>query len=152
MQFRFWYIIAFVAIIAGVISVVSSPSYKTSLEAKYFYYMSDYKKAQELATEAFKIDKYNRMAATIMTQSQVALQFESYIADAKKYKKIIDALSTKESITKADKARVKMMCEIMIDSYVKISSTVVLDSSLVEEAKHYHQLFTKLYEEITPKI
>jgi len=152
MQFRLWYLIATLAMFAGVISIAMSPSYEKSLEAKYFYYVGDYTKAKKVATEAFQLDKYNRMASTIMTQSQVALKFTKYIHDAEKYMKIINKISTQESISKADKARVKLICEIMIDSYVKIPSTIVIDSSLMDEAKHYHTTFEKLYEEITPKI
>jgi len=151
MQFRFWYILAAFAIIYGVFYISNSPSYTKSLEAKYFYYIKDYEKAQKLATDSFNLDKYNRMASTIMTQSQVAIQFTNYVKDAKKYMDSINELSKKESITKAEKARIKMMCEVMIDSYVKIPSTVVIDSSLKDEASYYYEQFKKLYEEITPK-
>lgn len=149
MQFRFWYIIAFIAIGVGAFSIATHPSYKLSLQAKYFYYMGDYKEAQEIATEAFKLDKYNRMASTIMTQSQASLKFINYINDAKKYMQSINELSAKTTVTKADQARVKLMCEIMIDSYDKIPSSVVIDTALVKEAKDYHELFEKLYEEIS---
>jgi len=152
MQFRFWYIILFLFMAFGTFSVFVSPSYKMSLEAKYFYYMGEYQKAQILATKAFNLDKYNRMATTIMTQSQVALKFTKYIQDAKKYMQLINDLTKQESISKADKARVKMICEIMKESYIKIPSTVVIDSSLKDEARAYYEQFTKLYEEITPKI
>lgn len=151
MQFRFWYILLFIAIGVGAFSIATHPSYKKSLEAKYFYYMGDYKEAQKIATEAFQLDKYNRMASTIMTQSQASLQFLNYINDAKKYMQSINELSTKATITKAERARVKLMCEIMIDSYKKIPSSVVIDSALVKEAKEYHELFKKFYDKISSK-
>lgn len=151
MQFRFWYIIATIAIVVGVVSIATHPSYQKSLQAKYFYYMGDYKEAQTIATEAFQLDKYNRMASTIMTQSKVSLEFIKYINNAKKYMKSINEMSAKATITKADQARVKMMCEIMIDSYDKIPSSVVIDDALIKEAKDYHELFRKLYEEIHPE-
>jgi len=152
MQFRFWYLFAFIALVIGGFSVYSNPSYEKSLEAKYYYYTSDYTEALKLAQEAFRIDKYNRMASTIMVQSQLSLQYKSYIEDGKKYMKLITAMAAQQSITKADKARVRLMCEIMIDRYKKMSSTVVIDTALIKEAKIYYLKFKKLYEEVATKV
>ncbi len=137
----------FLLFIMGVYFIVN-PSYEKSLKAKYYYETGDYKEAYSLAKEAFSLDLYNRMAATIMTQSQTSLKYVSYIDDAKKYMRIIDEIARKESISDADKAKIKMMCEIMISAYIKLAPSVVTDEELVEQAKEYYNKFEKLLEKI----
>ena len=83
-----------------------------------------------------------------MTQSQTSLKYVSYIDDAKKYMRIIDDIARKESISDADKAKMKMMCEIMISAYIKLAPSVVTDEELVEQAKEYYNKFEKLLEKI----
>lgn len=127
---------------------IVNPSYEKSLRAKYYYETGDYKEAHSLAKEAFALDLYNRMAATIMTQSQTSMKYVSYIDDAKKYMKIIDEIARKESISDADKAKIKMMCEIMISAYIKLAPSVVTDDELVKQAAEYYNKFEKLLEKI----
>lgn len=127
---------------------ITNPSYEKSLRAKYYYETGDYKEAYTLAKEAFSLDLYNRMAATVMTQSQTSLKYVSYIDDAKKYMKTIDEIARKESISDADKAKIKMMCEIMISAYIKLAPSVVTDEELVEQAGQYYNKFEKLLEKI----
>jgi tetratricopeptide (TPR) repeat protein len=127
---------------------IANPSYEKSLRAKYYYETGEYKEAYTLAKEAFSLDLYNRMAATIMTQSQTSLKYVSYIDDAKKYMKIIDEIARKESILDADKAKMKMICEIMISAYIKLAPSVVTDDELVEQAAEYYGKFEKLLEKI----
>lgn len=137
----------FLLFIMGVYFIVN-PSYEKSLRAKYYYEMGEYKEAYTLAKEAFSLDLYNRMAATVMTQSQTSLKYVSYIDDAKKYMKTIDEIARKESILDADKAKIKMMCEIMISAYIKLAPSVVTDEELVEQAKQYYNKFEKLLEKV----
>ena len=131
-----------------VVYFIVNPSYEKSLRAKYYYETGDYKEAYSLAKEAFGLDLYNRMAATIMTQSQTSLKYVSYIDDAKKYMKSIDEIARKESILDADKAKIKMICEIMLSAYVKLAPSVVTDDELVKQAAEYHNKFEKLLEKI----
>lgn len=137
----------FLLFVMGAYFIVN-PSYEKSLRAKYYYETGEYKEAYTLAKEAFSLDLYNRMAATIMTQSQTSLKYVSYIEDAKKYMKIIDEIARKESISDADKAKMKMMCEIMISAYIKLAPSVVTDDELVEQAAEYYSKFEKLLEKI----
>lgn len=152
MQFKAWYGVVTVLLILGVVSVLTNPSYERSIEAKYYYYTGEYKLAQTLAKEAFEMDPYNRMATTMMTQSKVSLDFVNYIQTAKKYQTRINEMASGDSISEASQAKMKLMCEIMIESYVKISSTVVIDDTLVEEAQKYHDEFEVLYEKVAPKL
>lgn len=125
-----------------------NPSYEKSLRAKYYYEIGEYQEAYSLAKEAFGLDLYNRMAATIMTQSQTSLKYVSYIEDAKKYMKVIDEIALHESISDADKAKIKMICEIMLSAYIKLAPSVITDDELVKLSAEYHSKFEKLLEKV----
>lgn len=125
-----------------------NPSYEKSLRAKYYYEVGEYKEAYSLAKEAFGIDIYNRMAATIMTQSQTSLKYVSYIEDAQKYMQIIDGIALKEKISDSDRAKISMMCNIMLSAYIKLAPSVVTDEDLVKQAAEYHGKFEKLLEKV----
>ncbi len=126
-----------------------NPSYEKSLESKYYYMVGEYDTAETLAKEAFSLNPYNRMAATVMTQSQTALIFVRYIDQSKKYIHEISKMAESKSIDDAEKAKIKLMSEIMIDSYKKVISTVFIDKKLVEEAAHYHKEFVELNEKVS---
>jgi tetratricopeptide (TPR) repeat protein len=125
-----------------------SHSYKLSLEAKVHYYLSDYDKAYKLAKQAHDADSYNRMAATVMTQSQLALEYVVYHKDALEYLEKIKELSKAQYIDKADKIRMKFMAEIMIERHEKLTPTVVIDVALKEQAKSYFLEFKKIHEKV----
>jgi len=124
------------------------PSYQKSVQAKYYYEVGDYKEAYFLAKEAFGLDLYNRMAATIMAQSTNSLRYVQYIDEGKKYIKDIGEIATHEKILDADKAKIRLMCEIMLDSYVKLAPSVITDKELVREAAKYYSKFEKLLEKV----
>lgn len=129
-----------------------NPSYERSLEAKFYYTLGDYKQAQELATQAFDMNPYNRMASTVMTQSQTAMKFVNYIQESKKYMDEIAKIASSDGVSDAQRVKVKIMCEIMIASYVKIAPTVLTDKDLVKEAQEYRDKFQKLHDEIISKL
>ncbi|MCK9473797.1 MAG: hypothetical protein M0Q17_08765, partial [Sulfurimonas sp.] len=81
-------------------------------------------------------------------QSQTSLKYVSYIDDAKKYMKIIDEIALHESISDADKAKIKMICEIMLSAYVKLAPSVITDNELIKLSAEYHKKFEKLLEKI----
>jgi hypothetical protein len=62
--------------------------------------------------------------------------------------KQIDEIATHEYISDADRAKIKLMCEIMVSAYVKLAPSVVTDSELVKESAMYHQKFEKLLEKV----
>ena len=144
----FFPIIAFVFVIIMVIYFLSHPSYEKSLEAKYYYEMGEYKKAYKSANEAFSLDLYNRMASTVMAQSKTALKYLKYIDMAKKYMLDINEIANKATVSDADRARIKMMSEIVIDSYIKLAPSVITNKSLLNKAKKYHDDFEKLLEKV----
>ncbi|MCW8895797.1 MAG: hypothetical protein OQK48_04275 [Sulfurimonas sp.] len=125
-----------------------NPSYEKSLRAKYYYEIGDYREAYSLAKEAFSIDLYNRMAATIMAQSTTSLKYVKYIEDAEKYMKDIDSIAEQKEISSADKAKIRLMCEIMLSAYIKLAPSVITDDELVEKAAKYHDKFENLLEKV----
>jgi len=152
MRFNYWIVLSVVTLFFTAAYFFLNPSYELSLEAKFHYAMGDYKLAQQKATKAFEMNKYNRMASTVMTQSQTAMKFVKYIDESKKYMREIAEIASGEGVTDAERAKVKMMCEIMIESYKKIAPTVLTDEDLIKEAADYNLKFKKLYDEITAKI
>ena len=152
MRLNNWLIGVILTIIFTIAYFFLNPSYERSLEAKFYYTIGDYKEAQSLATEAFDMNPYNRMASTVMTQSQTAMKFVNYIDESKKYMAEIAKIASGNGVSSSDRAKVKMICEIMIASHIKITATVLTDKSLVEEAQNYRDKFQKLHDEITSKL
>ena len=137
-----------IVIILMSIYVVFNPSYQKSIQAKYYFEIGKYEEALVLAKEAFALDVYNRMSSTIMAQSLISLQYKLYIDDAKKYQAEIDEIATHTIITQKDRAKIRLICGIMVDSYSKLSPSVVTDESLVVSSKKYYLKFEKLLEKV----
>ena len=140
-------IAVFLLLIMGVYFLVN-PSYQKSIQAKYYYEMGDYNEAYTLANEAFSLDVYNRMASTVMAQSKTSLRYVKYIDMAKEYMSKINEIAKHESITDADKAKIRVMSSIVIDSYVKLAPSVITDTELVKEAATHHKNFEQLLEKV----
>ena len=130
--------------------IIFNPSYQKSIEAKYYYETGDYKEALSLASEAFSLDLYNRMASTIKAQSLIALKYLSYNNDARNYMNQLNALAKHSVLSDADKAKIRIICEIMIGRYAKLSSSIVTNKQLIQESKNYYNNFGKLLEKVTP--
>jgi len=141
--------IALIFMAIMIIYFIFNPSYQKSLEAKYYFETGSYKEAYLMASEAFSMDVYNRMASTIMAQSKTSLKYVKYNNTAKDYMKKINMIANKDAISDADKAKIKIMCEIMIDSYIKLAPSVITDKELVQETKNYYKNFEKLLEKVT---
>ncbi len=148
----FWLIGSFLLLLAMGFYILLNPSYEKSFEAKYFYSLGRYDKSLSLAKDAFVLNNYNRMASTIMAQSKIALEYKQYIEQAKTYLSEINLLVRTENISDADRARMRMMSQIVIQGYVKLSSSVITDKSLVKEATHYRDEFIKINEKISTSI
>jgi len=115
-------------------------SYVLSTEAKKYYKSGDYKEAYELAKKAYDENSYNRMAFTLVVHSKKSIEWEKYIKETEKYLKFIDELSYKESISKSDRSRIKMICDISIENYTKLKKDAMLiDPSLKDRAERLHE-------------
>ncbi|WP_297442427.1 hypothetical protein [Sulfurimonas sp.] len=149
MQNKFFFpFIALGLLFTMLVYFVMHPSYQKSLQAKYYYEVGDYKQAYSLANEAFSMDVYNRMASTVMAQSKTSMKYQEYIDQAKSYLKEINEMAAKETLSDADRARIKMMSEIVVDSFTKLAPSVITDKDLVDEARKYHDNFEKLLEKV----
>ena len=150
MPSRLLFIIFVLLIFAGLaLFMFMSPSYQTSLQAKVYYYVGDYNKANKLAKQAYSVNSYNRMAATVMTQSGLALEYLDYIEQGNEYLAKIKTLSQSDVIEKADRVRIKFMSEIMIESYPKLTPTVLIDEELSTRVRHLYEEFVKIHETVT---
>lgn len=125
-----------------------NPSYQKSIQAKYYYEIGEYHEAYTLANEAFSLDVYNRMASTVMAQSKNSLRYVKYIEMAKEYMFKINEIAKHDSITDADKAKIRLMSEIVIDSYVKLAPSVITDTDLVKDAASHNKNFEQLLEKV----
>ena len=145
--------IAFPAIAISLLLIMGgyflvNPSYQKSIQAKYHFEMGEYNEAYTLANEAFSLDVYNRMASTVMAQSKTSLRYVKYIDMAKGYMEKINEIAKHEIITDADKAKIRIMSEIVIDSYVKLAPSVNIDTELVSEAASYNKNFEQLLDKV----
>ncbi len=143
-------LIVFMVLVLGgsVYFFSSNSSYQNSIQARVYYFLGNYEIAYELATKAYEEDNYNKMANTVMTQSKIAKEYEAYIKEGNKYFKKIDEISSQNEYTKADKVRIKMMCEIMIESYKNLVPSTMTQESLLIASKKMQKKFIQLYEEL----
>lgn len=149
MNYKYFFpFLAFAFLFAMALYFFLNPSYEKSIRAKYYYEMGQYDEALKLSREAFAQNVYNRMASTVMAQSLTSLKYVDYINDAKRYKLELDSIAQKEEITGADKAKIRLICEIMMSSYKKLAPSIVTEKQLVKDAAKYHSEFEKLFEKV----
>ena len=127
---------------------LANPSYQKSIEAKFYYKTGVYDLAYLLSKEAFELDNYNKMATTIMTHSKLAMEYESYIKDSKKYTQEIKELLKQNSLSKSDKAKIKLISEIMVKRYQKLTPSVAIDKNLKQNARKIYENFRKILEKV----
>ncbi len=146
MQSKLVYLfVAIFMLAAMVIFALTNPSYEKAFEARWHYFMGNYDEAYKIAKEAYELDRYNRMAFTVMRQTEVAKEYLDYIREGKRYLNLIEDVANHPPIGEADKIRIKMMCEVMIGRYEKLSPTKLTDAELVEQAKEIYKKFQNLY-------
>ncbi|MDD2838882.1 MAG: hypothetical protein AB7U44_02160 [Sulfuricurvum sp.] len=143
-----WLVVLLAVIVGLGLWIVVNPSYQKSVESRLYYAMGSYDDAYSLSKEAFALDPYNRMASTVMAQSQTALKFVRYNDDARRYIKEIRRIAAQKNVSPQDRAKIKMMAMIMIDAYRKIAPTVVIDKELVEETRSNYEQFKMLHDEL----
>lgn len=135
-------------LLSGAYFFFSSSSYQKSLQARVNYFLGDYKSAYMYAKKAYDEDNYNKMAFSVLTQSKIALEYTNYIKRGKDYIKQLDAISSKPKITKSDKSRIKLICEIMIGEYENLTSSLMSDEKLKENAKITYKKFKQVHNEL----
>ena len=131
--------------------ILLSPTYKLSLEAKYYFEKEDFKRAYELAKEAYILDPYNKMAFSILTQSKIATTYQNFNTDFNNYFDKIKKISKQKNISDKDKKRVKIMLEILIDEYKNLKPSILLPKSLKEKSEKNYKKVKELYERVFKK-
>ena len=130
-------LIIFVAVVlsASIYYFSTNPSYQDSIQARVYYYLGNYSEAYKFAKRAYVEDSYNKMANTIMVQSAIAKEYEEYIGQGSSYLKKIREISAKKDYNEADRARIRMMCDIMINSFDNITYSDLIQKSLVKRTR-----------------
>ncbi len=146
MQYRMTYLFIALFLLAGMaVFALTNPSYEKAIEARWHYFTGNYDEAYRIAKEAYELDNYNRMAFTVMRQTEVAKEYLDYIREGERYLDLIEDVANHPPIGEADKIRIKMMCEVMIGKYENLSPTKLTDEELVERAKDIYEKFQNLY-------
>ena len=128
--------------------VTLSPSYKNALGAKFYYEMGDYETAYRLSKSAYHKDIYNKLAHTVMVQSEISQKYALYIARSNGYLENIQKISKSGKISKANLDKIRMMCDIAVSDYKELKPSNLTDSDLQEEAKRIKDKFLTLQKEL----
>ncbi len=126
--------------------LILTPLIRTHFKQEFM--LGNYESAYNLAKKALNEDSYNKMANTIVIQSQIALTYEKYIEQGNSYLKIIDSISSKKEYSKKDKTKIKFMCEIIIQGYDELKPSTLTDDNLLKNSKKMQKKFQQLYEEL----
>jgi len=127
---------------------ITDSSYQDSFEARFYYFIGNYTQAYKYAKKAYAENSYNKMAFTVLVQSKIAKEYVDYIETGNRYFEKIDKISSKKEYKNSDKARIKLMCEIMLGDYKKLSSTKLTNKDLIDGAKKLNDKFEQLYKEL----
>lgn len=130
----------------GIFFFTNSGSYQNSLQARVEYFLGNYKKSLTLAKKAYEQDKYNKMAFAMITQSQISLKYKNYLTQGEQYLNSINAISQKTNVTKSDKSKIKIMCEVMVEEFKNLTPTKMTNDSLIENSKNMSQKFQQIHD------
>ena len=128
--------------------VTLSPSYKNALGAKFYYEMGDYETAYKLSKSAYHKDIYNKLAHTVMVQSEISQKYALYIARSNGYLENIQKISKSSKVSKVNLDKIRMMCDIAVSDYAELKPSNLTDSDLQEEAKRIKDKFLTLQKEL----
>ena len=128
--------------------VTLSPSYKNALGAKFYYEMGDYETAYKLSKSAYHKDIYNKLAHTVMVQSEISQKYALYIARSNGYLENIQKISKSGKISKANLDKIRMMCDIAVSDYKELKPSNLIDADLQEEAMRIRDKFLTLQTEL----
>lgn len=140
-------IVATLIIVAGWLYLETSESYQSSFKAKFYQSIGNYELAHELSQRALELDMYNKQAHAILAQSQNALIIKDYVKQGEEYLAKIRTLS-QSTASAGELERVKLMCEIIINEWERISKIKTEDSELSEQAHKIYENFSRLYKEL----
>ena len=141
----------FIVLLGIILYYFLNDSYRYSLEAKAYYEMGNYSQSYKLAKKAYDLNKYNKMAFTIVTQSKIAKIWKTFNKESEDYFMKINDISNKETITNVDKIRIKMMLEIIMGQYKDLPHSKLLNKELENQAEIKYKKAKELYDGIFKK-
>lgn len=122
-------------------------SYQLSFKSKFYYSISNYKESYELASKAAKLDWKNKMAASLLVKSEIALKYEDYIQQGMDYIQSIGKMS-QAGISNEDKGRINLMCDIMIEQFDAIVGKAHAPEDLLLKATQIRDNFKRVKSEL----
>jgi len=125
-----------------------NPSYKLSVEAKYYYTIGKYQKAYNLADESLKLREYNTMAFHIRNRSSLTLEVIDFNKESKDFQDKVIAILKKDAILRTDKLRTKMMSDVIISKYQNLSLSMVDDNEIKDLALQNFKKFQKINQKV----
>jgi len=125
-----------------------NPSYKLSMEAKYYYTIAEYQLAYDLADKSLKLREYNTMAFHIKNRSKLTLEVINFNLESKDFEKKISNIIKKSFIPKSDKLRTKMMSDVIISKYQNLSLSMVEDDEVKNLALKNFIKFKKINSQV----
>ena len=128
--------------------VTLSPSYKNALKAKFYYETGDYETAYKLSKSAYNKDIYNKLAHTVMVQSEISQKYAIYIARSNDYLEKIQKISKSGKVSKVNLDKIRMMCDIAVSDYDLLKPSNLTDLDLQKEAKMIRDKFLTLQKEL----
>ncbi|QCD52047.1 hypothetical protein [Campylobacter sp. RM16192] len=141
-------VLATIILIACWLFFATNSSYQEAIKSRFYYEVGNYAKSYELSQNAYKKDIYNKMAYTVMMQSEISLKYVKFIDSANEYLEQISKLSKQEEIDKVDKNRIRMMCEIVLEDYERLKPSNLTNKDIQNEAKELRDKFAKLKGEL----
>jgi hypothetical protein len=140
-----------VLILAVYFYFIFDKSYMLSSEAKRYYAAEEYEEASELAQKAYDLNQYNRMAFTILVQSEESLKWRKYIDETSKYLAFIEEVSYKKKIERSDLLRIKIICEIAVANHEKLNqNNMLINPELKKEANRINREITSIRAKLFP--
>ena len=128
--------------------VTLSPSYKNALKAKFYYETGDYETAYKLSKSAYNKDIYNKLAHTVMVQSEISQKYAIYIARSNDYLEKIQKISKSGKVSKVNLDKIRIMCDIAVSDYDLLKPSNLTDPDLQKEAKMIRDKFLTLQKEL----
>jgi len=125
-----------------------NPSYKLSIEAKYYYTIGEYEIAYQIAEKSLRIREYNTMALHIKTRSGATLEVISFNLEAREFLAKIKVIISKTEIGRNDKLRTKMMSDVIISKYYNLKFPMVEDEKIQNLALKFFRKFQKINKQV----
>ena len=125
-----------------------NPSYKLSIEAKYYYTIGEYKIAYEIADKSLRLREYNTMAFHIKTRSGATIEVINFNKEAEEFLAKIKIIISKSNIARSDKLRSKMMSDVIISKYYQLKLPLVDDDTIEQTALKFFIKFKKINQQV----